>query len=276
MRKQVFQHQEAEQERLTLTQAFSPSQQALFDQANATKLKLSELSGQGADALQGVVGKAVNFSGAPSVPGDYSTLRNQTIDAMMARPKEDYARAQDQKQSDLIAAGIRPHTKAYADQMQLLQRGLNDANTQAGVNAGALTSQAYQMDADRRKQSITEQLAQRQTPSTKSRPMSGSQVSNPFSTPGYAQNAQVGAAPVFAATQATGKWGRDNYNAQAKQADNMQGGLFSWVRPGLRHLQAAVGRAAAPRTTTIELGLTPPFGCRVRVPREGNGYPHDQ
>lgn len=218
----------------TLTQTFSPSQQALFDQSNATKLQLSQLSGQGASALQGVVGKAVDFSGAPAAPGDYSTLRNQTIDAMMARPKEDYARAQDQKQSDLIAAGIRPGTKAYDDQMQLLQRGLNDANTQAAVNSGVLTSQAYQMDQDRRKHAITEQLAQRQVPLNEiTALMSGSQVSNPFSTPGYAQNAQVGAAPVFAAQQLNGQWARDNSNAAAAQAGNLQSGLFQLGAAGI-------------------------------------------
>ena len=90
--------------------------------------------------------------------------------------------------------------------MQLLQRGLNDANTQAAVNSGVLTSQAYQMDQDRQKQAITEMLAQRQVPLNEiTALMSGSQVSNPFSTPGFAQNAQVGATPVFAAQQATGQ-----------------------------------------------------------------------
>ncbi len=174
----------------TITQAFSAPQQAIYDQSNDTKLKLSQLSGQGAEALQGVVGKAVDFGGAPAAPGDYTSTRNQVIDAMMARPKEDYARAQEQKQSDLIAAGIRPGTKAYDDQMQLLQRGFNDANTQAAVNSGVLTSQAYQMDMDRRKQAITEALAQRQVPLNEiTALMSGSQVSNPFSTPGFAQNA---------------------------------------------------------------------------------------
>ena len=231
----------------TLTQTFSPSQQALFDQSNATKLQLSQLSGQGATALQGVVGKGVDFSGAPAAPGDYSTLRNQTIDAMMARPKEDYARAVDQKQSDLIAAGIRPGSKAYDDQMQLLQRGLNDANTQAAVNSGVLTSQAYQMDADRRKQAITEHLAQRQIPLNEITALtSGSQVSNPFLTPGYAQNAQVGAVPVFAATQATGQWGRDTYNAQAAQAGNLQSGLFTLGAAGI----SAFGGGGSKGSTT--------------------------
>src|SRR5688500_4497141 len=46
----------------TITQAFSPDQQRIYDQSNATKLQLSQLSGQGAEALQGVVGKGVDFS----------------------------------------------------------------------------------------------------------------------------------------------------------------------------------------------------------------------
>jgi len=226
----------------TLTQSFSPAQQALLDQSNATKLQLSQLSGQGASALQGVVGKSVDFSDAPAAPGDYSTLRNQTIDAMMARPKEDYARAVDQKNADLVAAGIRPGTKAYNDQMQLLQRGLNDASTQAAVNSGVLTSQAYQMDQDRRKQAITEMLAQRQVPLNEiTALMSGSQVSNPFSTPGYAQNAQVGAAPVFAAQQLSGQWGRDNYNAAAAQSGNLQSGLFQLGAAGISAFGGGAG-----------------------------------
>jgi hypothetical protein len=180
------------------------------------------------------VGKGVDFSDAPAAPQDYSSMRNQAIDAMMARPKEDYARAQDQKHSSLIAAGIRPGTQAYDSQMQLLQRGLNDANTQAAVNSGALTTQAYQMDQDRRKQAITEQLAQRQIPLNEiTALMSGSQVSNPFSTPGFAQNAQVGAAPVFAAQQASSQWDRDNANASAAQAGQLQSGLFQLGAEGI-------------------------------------------
>ena len=53
------------------------------------------------------VGKAVDFGQAPAAAGDYSSLRSQTIDSMMARLKEGYARATDEAQSDLIVAGIR-------------------------------------------------------------------------------------------------------------------------------------------------------------------------
>ncbi len=118
--------------------------------------------------------------------------------------------------------------------MQVLQRGLNDAGTQASVNSGVLTSQAYQMDMDRRKQAITEQLAKRQIPLNEiTALMSGSQVSNPFSTPGFAQNAQVGAAPVFAVQQASSQWERDNANAAAAQAGKLQEGMFSLGAAGI-------------------------------------------
>jgi hypothetical protein len=158
----------------------------------------------------------------------------------MQRPTEDYQRAVDQKNSDLVAAGIRPGTKAYSDQMQLLQRGLDDARTQATVNAGALTTQAYQTDQDRRRQAITELLAQRQTPINEiTALMSGSQVSNPFAVPGYAQNAQVGAAPVFAAANAQAQYGTDVYNAKNAYAGQMMGGLFDLGAAGITGFMGA-------------------------------------
>jgi hypothetical protein len=56
--------------------------------------------------------------------------------------------------------------------------------------------------------------------------MSGSQVSNPFQMPGYAQNAQVAPAPVYAATNALGQYQSDVFNQQQAQQGNTQSGLF--------------------------------------------------
>ena len=58
-------------------------------------------------------------------------------------------------------------------------------------------------------------------------------MSNPFSIPSYAQNAQVQAAPLFGATQQAGNWNSDLYNAQAAQAGNLQQGLFGLSGAGL-------------------------------------------
>ena len=50
----------------TLTQTLSPEQQALYNQSTATQQQLGKVAGQGATALEGVVGKGVDFSGAPA------------------------------------------------------------------------------------------------------------------------------------------------------------------------------------------------------------------
>jgi hypothetical protein len=90
------------------------------------------------------------------------------------------------------------------------------------------------MDSQRRREAIGELLAQRQVPLNEiTALMSGSQVSNPFSMPGYAQNAQVAPAPMFAATQAAGDWAGDMYNARAAQAGNLQSGLFGLGGAGM-------------------------------------------
>jgi len=210
----------------TLTQTFSPEQQALYDQQVSTQQKIGGIAGQGADALKGVVGTAVDFSGAPTT-GSYEDTRKSVIDAMMGRANEDYAKRTDQDRSNLIAAGIRPGSKAYGDNQQMIERARNDAQQQAEIAGGNAASQAYGVDEARRRQAITEQLAQRQTPINEiSALLSGSQVSNPFSTPGYAQNTQVQAAPLFGATQAQGDFTSDIYNAKAAQAGNLQSGLF--------------------------------------------------
>ncbi len=210
----------------TLTQTFSPEQQALYDQQTATQQQLGNVAGQGAQALQGVVGTGVDFSGAPGT-SSYGDTRTSVINAMMGRANEDYAKQTDQSNSDLIAAGIRPGTKAYDDRMQMIERSRNDARQQAEIAGGNAAAQAYGMDEARRRQAITEYLAQRQTPLNEiTALLSGSQVSNPFTMPGYAQNTQVGQTPVFGATQAAGDWSGDIYNAKAMQAGNLQSGLF--------------------------------------------------
>lgn len=210
----------------TITQAFSPEQQALYTQSNQTQQQLGKVAGQGATALEGVVGKSVDFSGAPQT-GNYDNTRAKVIEAMMGRANEDYTKRTDQDRSNLIAAGIRPGSQAYDDNQQMTERSRNDARQQAEIAGGNAASQAYGMDEARRRQAITEQLAQRQTPINEiSALLSGSQVSNPFSMPGYAQNAQVAPSPIFGATQQQGDWRSDMFNAQAMGAGNLQSGLF--------------------------------------------------
>lgn len=211
----------------TITQAFSPEQQAIFDQSNQAKLELGKLATRGAQTAGEVIGKNVDFSGIPDLPGNADQTRQKVVDAMMQRVNEDYGRATDDRHSSLIAAGIRPGTKAYDDAMQLLQRGRNDAATQAWLAGGQEMSRDFTTDMERRRAAIADYLTQRQVPLNEiTALMSGSQVGNPFAVPGYAQNSQIQAAPIFAGQNALNQYNTDLYNAQAASAANTQSGLM--------------------------------------------------
>lgn len=217
----------------TLTQTFSPEQQALFDESNKAKLSLSQLATRGAGAAGEVLGKNVDLSGMPAAPTS-GGVNQRVIDSMMGRVNEDYGKATDEKNSSLIAAGIRPGSTAYDNSMQLLQRGKNDASQQAVLAGYQQGNTEFGQDTQARRNAIAEYMAQRQTPLNEvTALMSGSQVSNPFSVPAYAQNASVAPAPLFGATQQAGNWQSDLYNAQAAQAGNLQQGLFGLGGSGI-------------------------------------------
>ena len=216
------------EDRPTLTQTFSPEQQALYDQSMQTKGLLGELGTQGATALKGVIGNQLDLSGAPAAPGSAEQTRQSTFDAMMARVNEDTAGQREQRNSELIAAGIRPGTKAYDDAQNLISRQYNDARQQAMLASGQEAQRDFGMDTQRRKDAIAELLMGRQTPLNEINAlMSGSQVSNPFAVPGAAQNANVAPAPLFGAAQAQYGADMNQYNAGAMGNANMMSGLFS-------------------------------------------------
>lgn len=213
--------------RPTLTQTLSPEQQALYNKNAVSKGLLADLGISGATALQDVVGKNLDLGSAPGV-GSYDSTRKSVIDAMMGRANEDYGLQTDQANSDLVAAGIRPGTKAYADRMQMIERSRNDARNQAEVAGGNAATQAFNTDTQRRKDTIAEILAQRQTPLNEINAlMSGSQVTNPFAVPGAAQNSNVQPAPVFGATQAQAGAAGDAYNANTANSNAQMSGLLS-------------------------------------------------
>lgn len=211
----------------TVTQTLDPAEQGLLNLGRQTQQELSGLALQGTGALKDVVGTGVNFSGLPPSPGGAGATREKVYQAMMGRVNEDIDRTKDQANSDLIAAGLRPGSKAYDDRMALIERGRTDAQMQAQLAAGQEASRDFGIDTQARKDAMAEYLTQRQVPLNEiAALMSGSQVQNPFAIPGYAQNAQVQPAPMFAATQASGNWGSDLYNAQAGMYGNRMSGLF--------------------------------------------------
>lgn len=209
----------------TITQTLSPEQQVIYNQQTSNQQGLGSLANQGIGAARGIIGSRLDYSGVPAAPGDYNSLRAQVYDAMMARPNEDLGIKRDNTNSELIAAGIRPGSKAYDNAMHMIDRQQTDAQQQAIINAGNQAQQAYGMDMQRRQQGLAEQLAQRQVPLNEiTALMSGSQTSNPFQMPGYAQNANVQPAPIYNATTAAGQYQTDVYNAnQARNSANTAG-----------------------------------------------------
>jgi hypothetical protein len=216
------------QDRPTMTQTFSPQQQALYDQSMQTKGLLGGLGTQGATALQGVIGNNLDLSGAPAAPGSADQTRQGAYDAIMSRVNEDTTGQRDQRNSELIAAGIRPGTKAYDDAQNLIGRQYNDARQQAILASGQEGQRDFNMDTQRRKDAVAELLLGRQTPLNEINAlMSGSQVSNPFAVPGAAQNSNVAPAPLFGGAQAQGTADMNQYNAEAARSNAMMSGLFS-------------------------------------------------
>jgi hypothetical protein len=217
----------------TLTQAFSPEQQAIFDESNAAKLSLSQLASRGAGVAGDVVGKNLDFSGLPAAPAS-GGVNQRVIDAMMGRVNEDYGRATDDANSQLIAAGLRPGGKGYDDRMQLLQRGKNDAAQQAVLAGYQQGGVEFNQDTQARRNALAEYLQERQSPLNEiTALMSGSQVQNPFATPQYGQSGQVAPAPLFGAMQQGANYNTDLYNAQAGAAAGQQSGLFGLGGTGL-------------------------------------------
>ena len=219
---------------ITLRQTFSPEQQALYDQQVRSQQLLGGLGQQGIHAASDVIGRDVDYSGAPAMPGSSQEIRDATYDAMMQRPNEDIAVRRDDTQSNLIAAGIRPGTPAYDNAMRTIDRQETDARNQAVIAGGVEAQRNYGMDMGSRQQGLTEYNAQRSIPLNEiTALMSGSQVSNPFQMPGYAQNASVAPAPTYAAMNAGAQYDTDVWNAKQAQQAQLQQGLFSLGSSGI-------------------------------------------
>lgn len=99
---------------------------------------------------------------------------------------------------------------------------------QAGQFAMQQQNQAFSQADSNRRQAIAEIMARRQVPMNEIIGLaSGSQVSNPFTMPGYAQNANVAPAPIFGAAQAQDAANMSRYQQQSANRNNTMSGLFS-------------------------------------------------
>lgn len=215
----------------TVTQQFSPEQQGLYDQQVQVKDLLGKLGIQGATSLQDILGKSFDFSGAPEAPGAYRDVRNKVIRQMMGRYDQEAGRRTEDATSTLIAQGLRPGTEAFDDAMTRFDQQRNDYRGSAETAAAGHVQQAYGMDADRRRQYISELISQRQLPLNEIIGlMSGSQVENPFAQAGvYQGGAVVQPAPMTLPFEAQ----MNAHNADAANYGGMMSGLFGLGSAGI-------------------------------------------
>jgi len=204
-------------------QTLSPERQAILNNEQALQQKLGMLGIGAADLAGNTITKPLDFNARF---GTQAQGRQGVIDAMMSRYDTDLGRRQGGIESDLIARGIPRGSEAWNREMEMLQRGRNDALQQATIAADTKA-------LDERRQSITEALAERQVPLNEiSAFRTGGQIQPlQFS---QVQGANVGAAPIFAAANAAGNYGMDRYGVQSGIYNNLMSGLFQLGASGAR------------------------------------------
>ena len=192
--------------------------------------------GMDLQARQQGVGERAQMFGAGA------TAQQQAIQEQMQQQQADIAARQQgfTEQERMFGAGTTAQQQAINQQQQQFSAeqaaraqgfgelekmfGATTAQRQQGINE---MMQQFNLSGEARRQEIAEALALRQTPLNEINALqSGSQVMNPFATPGYAQNANIAAAPLYQATSDSGQHAMDIYNQKAASADALTGGLM--------------------------------------------------
>lgn len=198
-----------------INQQFAPGQQRIFENEQTLQQKLGLLGIGAADMAGDTISKPLNFN---ERLGGIPQGRQEVVDAYMRRYDTDLGRRQESVESQLIAQGIPKGSEAWNREMERLDRGRNDALSQATLTADDRAMQE-------RRQLITELLAERQTPLNEvSAFRTGSQI-QPLQFSGV-QGANVGAAPVFDAATQQGAYGMGQYGQKMGTYNNMMSGLF--------------------------------------------------
>lgn len=215
-----------------VNQTYSPGQKQIFDNEQQLQQQLGFLGIKAADMAGNTITAPLNFN---ERFGDQAQGRQEVIDSMMSRYDTDMGRRQEGIESTLVARGIPRGSEAWNREMEMLQRGRNDALQQA-----TLASDAKAMEE--RRQAITEALAERQVPLNEiSAFRTGTQIT-PLSFSGVS-GANVAATPHFAATQAAGTAAQQGYQNEMAGHNAMLSGMFSL---GAGALGAPIGKSGKP------------------------------
>jgi len=219
--------------RYSATQSLSAAGQELLKTNQGTAQNLASLAKEQSGRLSTLLNKPLDFSGLPAAgslgDNDYSADRTKVEEALFSRLNPQLDREREAFETSLVNRGIRPGSKAYMDEMQRMQMGVNDQRTSVVLGAGqeqnrlqGLKLNEANFNNSNRANALNELLTQRSLPLNELLAVAGQ---------GQVQT------PQFAPTPSTGVGGVDtaginqqNFANQQNQWSNNQsilGGLFS-------------------------------------------------
>lgn len=196
--------------------AFSPDQQALFDQQNRTSRELADLQNTATSRVDQTMSQPFDY-------GSVGDVQDAALKAYTSRLDPMWDRRQGQTENQLANQGIVQGSEAYKNAMYDLNTGRNDAYQQAISGAINTSPQTLQMASAIRNQNLNELNALR----------TGSQVTNPTFSNAPQQGYTPGA-DLTGAAQNTYNAQMQGVNAENANSAGLFGGLTSLGGLGLK------------------------------------------
>jgi hypothetical protein len=204
--------------------SLTPEGQSLFDVGLQTQQRMGEMGLAGLEAAAPVFEERYQTGLDPLA--DYGAQRQSVMDAMLARGTEQVGQDRATKEAQLIASGIPKGSEAHRREMERFDRQLTDMRQQAEIASTQQAGEMSRQEMDRRRQSITEGLTERQTPlSELSAFRTGSQVSTP-QFQAYSQPAPSPGTDYLGAAGMQSQYDLAGYNADVAAQNAMMEGLF--------------------------------------------------
>lgn len=215
------------------TVAFSPSQQALFDQQNQLQTGLFGAQDQALSRVNQTMGQGFDTSSLPSAGSVYDPTQatNTATADILSRVNPQLDRQEAALRTQLANQGISQGSAAWNTAMTQLGQDKNDAFTQAalqGINLGMQQQgQTYGQQTNNRTQALTLASYLRSLPLNELNALrTGNQVSSPTFN-GYSQQATTAGPDYTGAANQQYNAALGASNAQNAGASSALGGLFS-------------------------------------------------
>lgn len=205
---------------------FSPDQQALYDLNQQFNVQSGTIANEQLGRLQESLSEPISYEGAPELAAGYDqAIADQANEAIMSRLNPQFDRDMESLEARLASQGIAMGSDQYAQQMEQFGQNVNDARTQAALNAIQLGMSQSQLQNAARQQYVQEAASIRNQPLNEVTALiSGTQVQSPqFSNVSQVQLPQSSLTENIYNTYA-GQMQAANQAAQQQNA--LMGGLF--------------------------------------------------